>query len=170
MKIFFSHGKESGPWGFKITRLARIAEARDCAVESIDYTDLADPDDRVARLIEAAGDETDACLLVGSSMGGYVSLVAAETLAPAGLFLIAPALYLPGFGARQAFAANCANIAVVPGGGAALRPRENACGFAREADCPLHLIAGDHPLNASIDRIEVLFELWLARSIARTAP
>ncbi len=169
MKLYFSHGKESGPWGFKITRLARIAEAHDCRVDSIDYTDLADPDARVTRLVETARDETEAYLLVGSSMGGYVSLVAAEALRPAGLFLIAPALYLPDFGARQTYSAACANIEIVHGWGDDVIPPENSFRFAREADCALHLIAGDHPLNTSIDRIEVLFELWLARSIARSA-
>ena len=38
MKIYFAHGKESGPWGSKIKRLAGIAEDLGCAVESIDYT------------------------------------------------------------------------------------------------------------------------------------
>ena len=38
MKIYFAHGKESGPWGSKIKRLAGIAKDLGCAVESIDYT------------------------------------------------------------------------------------------------------------------------------------
>ena len=103
-------------------------------------------------------------------MGGYVSLVAAETLLPAGLFLIAPALYLPGFGSRRAYSTECDNIEIVHGWGDDVIPPENSIRFAREADCTLHLIAGDHPLNASIDRIELLFEPWLAHCIARTAP
>ncbi len=170
MKVFFSHGKESGPWGFKITRLADIAKARGCSVDSIDYTDLADPDDRVERLLKLVRAETDAYVLVGSSMGGYVSLVAAEELAAAGLFLIAPALYLPGFGRRQDYAANAGNTEIVHGWSDDVIAPDNSIRFAREANCALHLIAGDHPLNTSIDRIEVLFELWLARTIARTAP
>ena len=50
MKVYFSHGKESGPWGTKIRRLAPIAEAAGYRVESIDYTDTMDPDRRAARL------------------------------------------------------------------------------------------------------------------------
>ena len=38
---------ESGPWGTKIQRLARIAEQRDLKVESVDYTVTMDPDLRV---------------------------------------------------------------------------------------------------------------------------
>ena len=34
-------------------------------------------------------------ILVGSSMGGYVSTVASVSLKPAGLFLMAPAFYMP---------------------------------------------------------------------------
>ena len=80
MKVYFSHGKESGPWGTKIKRLAKIAEGMGCAVESVDYTDLMDPVLRVERLLEVLASEEGRFLLVGSSMGGYVSLVASETV------------------------------------------------------------------------------------------
>lgn len=52
MKAYFSHGKESGPWGSKIKRLAAIAEEHNCEVDSIDYTGIADPDLCVDRLVE----------------------------------------------------------------------------------------------------------------------
>ena len=95
MKIFFAHGKESGPWGSKIKRLAGIAEDLGCAVESIDYTDLRDSADlRVERLVNILNDETGRFILVGSSMGGYVSLVASGKVEPQAVFLLAPALYM----------------------------------------------------------------------------
>jgi len=34
--VHFIHGKESGPWGLKIQRLAKIAEAYDYEVASLD--------------------------------------------------------------------------------------------------------------------------------------
>jgi pimeloyl-ACP methyl ester carboxylesterase len=77
MKVIFSHGKESGPWGSKITRLAKIARQHGFEVDSIDYRNIGDTDDRVTRLIEALTCE-EIIILVGSSMGGYVSLVASE--------------------------------------------------------------------------------------------
>ena len=52
MKVYFSHGKESGPRGTKIKRLAAMAETMGCAVDSVDYTDTMDPDLRVERLFE----------------------------------------------------------------------------------------------------------------------
>ncbi|MFT6901716.1 MAG: hypothetical protein ACJAXS_001915 [Colwellia sp.] len=38
MKVIFSHGKESGPWGSKITKLANVAKELGFGVDSIDYT------------------------------------------------------------------------------------------------------------------------------------
>ncbi len=98
MKIWFSHGKESGPWGSKIKRLAAVAKEYGYQVDSIDYTGLADPDLRVERLLSRLQGNSDGTIvLVGSSMGGYVSLVASEQVEVTGLFLLAPALYLPGY-------------------------------------------------------------------------
>jgi hypothetical protein len=40
-------------------------------------------------------------------------------------------------------------------------PVQNSIDFAREADCSLHLISGDHPLNTSIESVETLFARFL---------
>lgn len=68
MKVYFSHGKESGPWGTKITRLAAIAIKQGHQVESIDYTDIPDPDSRVELLLNVLNQSVDDFALVGSSM------------------------------------------------------------------------------------------------------
>ena len=162
MKVYFSHGKESGPWGSKIERLAAIAKHAGCSVESIDYTDISDPDVRVERLLTEIAAETEPLLLVGSSMGGYVSLVAAEEIAVAGIFLMAPALYRPGY-QHQKYLSRCDQIEIVHGWSDAVVPLEGSIRFAREADCSLHLIHGDHRLNTSLDVIAGLFEGFLAR-------
>ena len=96
MKVYFSHGKESGPQGSKIQKLASIASKHGCAVESIDYRDLPDPDQRVERLVGLLKNEEDNFILIGSSMGAYVSLVASDEVNPHAIFLLAPALYIPG--------------------------------------------------------------------------
>ena len=103
MKIYFSHGKESGPWGTKIRYMAKLANDRSFAVESIDYGDLDDPDLRVERLLEVLRrePELEQLVLVGSSMGAYVSTVASLSVAVRGLFLLAPALYMPGYQHQQ---------------------------------------------------------------------
>jgi predicted esterase YcpF (UPF0227 family) len=86
MKVYFSHGKESGPWGSKITRLTNIAKEQVFSVDSIDYSDIVDPDLRVERLINILEKEEKDFLLFGSSMGGYVSLVASEKAKAKGVF------------------------------------------------------------------------------------
>ena len=40
--VCFNHGKESGPWGSKITALAEVAKGNGFAVKSLDYQDLPD--------------------------------------------------------------------------------------------------------------------------------
>ena len=86
MKVYFSHGKESGPWGSKIKRLANIAKGQGFSVDSIDYSGTLDPDLRVERLIKILKNTKEDFVLVGSSMGGYVSLVGAEQVNVKGVF------------------------------------------------------------------------------------
>jgi pimeloyl-ACP methyl ester carboxylesterase len=162
MKLLFAHGKESGPWGFKIKRMAPLAERHGCEVESIDYRDCADADARVERLLRHLPAAAPECILVGSSMGGYVSLVASAAQPVRGLFLIAPALYIPSFKVQE-YPSQAAHIEVVHGWRDDVIPAQNSIDFAREADCTLHLISGDHALNGSISEVETLFERFLAR-------
>lgn len=164
MKAYFSHGKESGPWGTKIKRLAKIAENRGCGVESIDYTDTMDPDLRAERLLGVLAKEQDEFVLVGSSMGGYVSLVASQEVHAAAIFLMAPALYIPGF-ERQAYRSRCSHIEIVHGWSDDVIPVENSIKYAKQADCTLHLISGDHPLNSSLEVVAGLFDKFLEQVI-----
>jgi len=53
MHIYFSHGKESGPWGTKIRRLAAVARRVGWQVTSPDYTATHNPDARVQLLLAA---------------------------------------------------------------------------------------------------------------------
>ena len=166
MKVYFSHGKESGPWGTKIKRLATIAEDHGCGVESIDYTDSMDPDFRIERLLGVLRNETEDFILVGSSMGGYVSLVASETADSKAVFLMAPALYIPGY-RRQQYPSRSRHIEIVHGWSDDIIPLENSIRYAREADCGLHLISGDHALNGVIDVVARLFENFLIANLAQ---
>jgi len=163
MKVYFSHGKESGPWGSKIKRLADLCKTRKLEVESIDYTDVANPDLRVERLITRLRKEQEDILLVGSSMGGYVSLVASEMINTRGIFLLAPALYMASY-EHQTFPSR-ENIEIVHGWSDDVIPVEHSIRFAKEADCPLHIISGDHRLNTSINVVADLFERFLDRTI-----
>ena len=160
MKIYFSHGKESGPWGTKIKRLAAVAKKQGYEVDSIDYSESMDPDHRVELLISTLRDEEDIVLLVGSSMGGYVSLVASEIVNAKGLFLLAPALYLDGYN-KQEYSCRGRHVEVVHGWSDEIIPPDNSIRFSKDSGCLLHLIPGDHRLNASMNTVEPLFRQFL---------
>lgn len=168
MKVWFSHGKESGPWGSKIQRLANTARARGCDVDSVDYRDLSDPDQRVERLTGIIAAEPTPCLLVGSSMGGYVSLAASQQVTVAGVFLLAPALYLPGY-RIQHFEPPRAVLEIVHGWSDEVIQPENVIRFARQWSSTLHLIDGDHRLNAALDTVVLLFEQFLGKVLENQA-
>jgi len=162
MKIYFSHGKESGPWGSKIKKLTSVAKEHGYDVNSIDYSDIPDPDHRVDRLLDILKGEKNEFVLVGSSMGGYVSLVASDYVNAKGVFLLAPALYMDGY-KHQTYYMDNQNIEIVHGWSDDIIPPEHSIKYAREADCLMHLISGDHRLNSSISTIEKIFHQFLTK-------
>ncbi|WP_321280018.1 YqiA/YcfP family alpha/beta fold hydrolase [Marinifilum fragile] len=162
MKVVFSHGKESGPWGTKIKRLSEIAKKKGFEIDSLDYRAYSNPDDRASQLLNYLKGEKKDFILVGSSMGGYVSLVASEKINPKAIFLMAPALYLEGY-AKQEYPINCKNIQIVHGKSDEVIPYEHSVRYAKESKCTLHLIEGDHRLNASLEKVESIFESFLEK-------
>jgi pimeloyl-ACP methyl ester carboxylesterase len=169
MTVLFSHGLESGPWGTKIRSMAELARARGATVDSIDYQGLRDPDARVQRLVEAAaGFDPGRLVLVGSSMGGHVATAAAETLRPAGVFVLAPAFYMPGYESLTPGAPGCP-MAIVHGWRDDVVPVDNSIRYARACRASLHLIDGDHRLTEQLGEINELLGAFLDR-IDRTHP
>ena len=162
--VVFAHGKESGPWGSKITRLAAVAESFGANVLSPDYADLPSPDARVERLLALDLPPYDQLVLVGSSMGGYVSTIASPKLNPAGLFLMAPAFYLPGYGNQQPVPA-ATHTVVVHGWHDEVVPVGQSIRFAHQHDASLHLLAGDHRLTDALPDVEALFRDFLGRKL-----
>lgn len=157
----FSHGKESGPWGSKIKRLAEVARRFNLDVESINYSDTMDPDIRARRLLDnLQGKKAEDCILVGSSMGGYVTLQAAKEVPVAASFVLAPAIYMPGYEDR-APQQQLQNLAIVHGWKDEIIPVEHSIRFAREQQCTLHLVDDDHRLISSLPQIENWFSAFL---------
>lgn len=159
--VVFAHGRESGPWGVKIRALARVVERLGGRVISRDDTDTMDPELRVARLIEAARELDGPVILVGSSMGGYVAAAASQAIAPAGLFLMAPALGLPGYayGRLQPVAGR---LCVVHGWQDDIVPLPPVLDFARENRAFLHVVPATHALLEQVDWLEKVFAEFLA--------
>ncbi|NHA13418.1 alpha/beta fold hydrolase [Thioalkalivibrio sp. XN279] len=159
--VCFSHGKESGPWGSKISAMADLARDRGLEVESIDYRGMDDPAARVAKLVAHCQPLQKPLVLVGSSMGGHVAAAASAQLpAVRGLFLIAPAFYMPGYEALTP-TPRAARITIVHGWRDDVVPVDNSIRFAREQRAGLHLIDGDHRLTDHIFEINRFFDWFL---------
>lgn len=162
MKIYFSHGKETGPFGRKIKVLSRVAESLGLETKSINYRESLNPDFRAQKLIQILKDENQEVLLVGSSMGAYVSLVAAAEVSVKGLFLLAPALYLEGY-AQQKFDQAFKNTEVFHGWADDIVPVSHSIRYATGVNCSLNLLQSDHGLNEEhiLEIIENRFRVYL---------
>ena len=164
--VVFSHGKESGPFGSKIQRLMAVAEELGLRTASIDYRDCATADERVALLNEHLNRlevPLSQVVLVGSSMGGYISTVVANEQSVAGLFLMAPALWMDSEEyAIQSYCPKTTHVEIVHGMFDDIVPYENSIRFAREHDGTiLHLVPDDHRLKASHEFLACQFRRFL---------
>ena len=158
--VVFSHGKESGPWGSKITAMAAVVRDLGVQAESVDYRGLDDPADRVRKLVAAGAGLEAPLVLVGSSMGGHVSAAAASLLKPRGLFLLAPAFYMAGYEEYTPQDVACPT-AIVHGWHDDIVPVENSIRWAREHQAALHLLNSDHRLEDQIEAICLLLRAFL---------
>lgn len=160
--VIFSHGQESGPWGTKIRAMAEAVRALGCAADSIDYQGIADPTERVAKLIGECADIKTPLVLVGSSMGGHVATAAAAPVGAQGLFVLAPAYYMPEF-PDLTLAAPDIPIEIVHGWHDDIVPVENSIRFARNCAAKLHIVDGDHRLTGNIDEIIFYLERFITK-------
>jgi pimeloyl-ACP methyl ester carboxylesterase len=160
--VVFSHGQESGPWGTKIRAMADCVRDMGCAADSIDYQGITDPAERVAKLVDEC-DALDAPLvLVGSSMGGHVATAAAEPLGAAGLFVLAPAYYMPGY---EELTPNPPGMptCIVHGWRDDIVPVENSIRYAKSCNAELHILDGDHRLTDNIDEINYYLRRFIEK-------
>jgi surfactin synthase thioesterase subunit len=160
--VHFVHGKESGPNGSKITALAQVARQHGWDVASLDYSHTTDPALRLDQLRKACSGLDQPLLLVGSSMGGWVAAEASTWVDADGVFLLAPALYMPDY-PTQAPAILATHAEIVHGWDDEVIPCENAIRFARLRGCTLHLVPGDHRLDSRIPLLCELFGAFLLR-------
>jgi len=158
--VIFSHGKESGPWGNKITTLAKVASDAGFNIESVDYQDLTSPEDRVTRLNEVVQSQQDEVILVGSSMGGYVSAVAAQHTPVEGLFLLAPALFMPSYAVQEYRFSG--KISIIHGWNDDVIPVSHSIDYAKSHHAQLLLLDDGHRLSKSMYAISPYFRNWLA--------
>lgn len=159
--VCFSHGKESGPWGSKIAAMADLARDRGLTVESIDYRGMDDPAARVDKLVAHCAPLDRPLVLVGSSLGGHVAAAASARLPGVqGLFLLAPAFFMPGYEEHTPVPA-ARRLAIVHGWRDDVVPPANSIRFAAQHRAALHLIDGDHRLSDKIFEINRYFDWFL---------
>jgi pimeloyl-ACP methyl ester carboxylesterase len=159
-RVVFSHGKESGPWGTKISALAEVARSLGWEADSVDYRGLDDPAARVERLRTYEPDHDGPWVFVGSSMGGHVCTACSIDPRVVGLFLMAPAFYMPGFEAVTPVPADCP-ITIVHGWRDDIVPVDHSIRFAREYAATLHVLDTDHRMIDRLDEIGRYFAGFL---------
>ena len=164
--VVFSHGKESGPMGSKIQRLMEEANRFGLKTISVDFRNCATASERVALLndtLKQLNAPPQQVVLVGSSMGGYVSTVVANNLPVAGLFLMAPAIWMPAEEYTiQSYQPLTSKVEITHGFNDDVVPYENSIRFAREHEgTVLHLVPDDHRLRASLDFLACQFRRFI---------
>jgi alpha/beta superfamily hydrolase len=158
--VIYNHGKESTPWGEKPSAFAEVAKRHGYDFESPDYRQQPDPEERIQQLLamDLAGYEE--CVLIGSSMGSYVATVAAETIKPSGLFLLAPAFYLPGY-QRTDFHPPSAQTLVIHGWQDTVVLPGNSWMFCQKYNIRLIMLNADHRLLSELPYLVEEFERFL---------
>ena len=153
--MLFSHGRESGPGSRKIGILRPLAAERGWQTETPDYRGMT-PAERIDLLLERVGQRQEPVALVGSSMGGIVSVLAAQKIPVAGLFLMAPAVYYPGYEELD-HAVRTPVMHILHGWADTVVSPESVIRFAREHHATLHLVDDGHNLLGRIHDLERLF-------------
>ena len=165
--VVFNHGKESGPWGRKISLMAEVARESGWAAESPDYQGVEDPAARSAQLGEVLDGIGGRVLLVGSSMGAWVAQHQARQRQDdprlGGLMMLAPAAYLPGYPGPFHMEAAMPRL-VVHGWDDEVIPVEIGFRLAREMGAELLLVDGDHGLHSALPRLVQALRDLLSRA------
>ena len=86
------------------------------------------------------------------SAGGHVATAAADTVNAVGLFVLAPAYYMPGYEDLTPPAPKIP-ISIVHGWADDVVPVENSIRWASASRATLHIVDGDHRLTGNIDEI-----------------
>lgn len=161
--VYLLHGRDSNPQGLKIKHMTAIAKRCGWRVVAPDFSTTKDPDERVRMFLEIAQENNDAKrVIVGSSMGGYVALVASATFKPTALLLLAPAVNMDGY--RETNLEPVAEeTTIIHGWNDELIEPASVLAFAASHRTTLHMVNDDHVLKQSIPLIESVLTDMLKR-------
>ncbi|MET1254057.1 YqiA/YcfP family alpha/beta fold hydrolase [Aliikangiella maris] len=158
--VCFSHGKDSSPQATKINALSVVAQRHGWRTMSVDYRGIDSPEERVNKLKTQLSAPSKPLVLVGSSMGSYVSLVAAKSLNPVGLFLMAPAVNMPGYDLHGGPPENC-RVQIFHGWHDDIVTVDRVLKFAQAHQIETLLLNDNHRLQSSLPQLEKFFAIFL---------
>lgn len=161
--VIIAHGKESGPQGNKIKALSQVARKHRFLVIAPDFRGMHDPEERLAHLLDLARGVSGPLYLAGSSMGGYVVIRASQMLDTEGLFLMAPAIGIPGY-ADQLLEPGCSTIRVVHAWQDEVIPVQQVITWAQQHKAELHLVNSDHRLSSELELLKFLLGCILKKT------
>jgi predicted alpha/beta-hydrolase family hydrolase len=172
-QIILSHGSDASPDATKVSALAALAESLGWRTQRPDYRaddargHAASVAPRIARL-RATVDALDAPpLLVGSSMGAFVSGLVSLDVPVAGLLLLATPSEIPGH-ARKFDLRDNVPACLIHGWRDEICPLDGVHAFAARRRLPLLMLDDDHRLGASMDAIAAQFR-WMLDRLAGAA-
>lgn len=160
IEVIFSHGKEGSPHGSKSEIIEEITKSYKIKFTAIDYISCIDVNERVGLLKKIISTTQNDIILVGSSMGGYVSSVCTNDYKALGLFLIAPALYMNEY-KIQVYNSKAKNIAVRHGWDDEIIPVENSIKFCKMHNCNLTIDYDDHRMSKTRHELAIHFTNFL---------
>jgi len=169
--VILSHGSGSGPQATKVSVLAEAAESMGFSTERPDYRDCdalgeaASVAPRVTRLVERIRAASAPPILVGSSMGAFVSGLASLEAPCRALFLLALPVGIPGAQPQFDMARDIPAM-LVHGFADELCPADAALAFAEKVGMPALLVDDGHRLADHVDTVEEQFKLFLEHVVA----
>lgn len=170
-QVILSHGSDSGPDATKVSVLAALAESLGWRTQRPDYrTDDArghagSVAPRIARLRATIEALDTPPLLVGSSMGAFVSGLVTLDVPVAGLLLLATPSEIPGY-ARAFDLVPGVPTLLIHGWRDEVCPLQGVYAFSARRRLPMLVLDDDHRLGASMDAIVVQFRQMLEQQAA----
>jgi uncharacterized protein len=167
--VFLSHGLESGPDSTKVQALKAEAETfTGVTAMALDHRSSKDPATRLLQMraaIEASGAEPENCILVGSSMGGWVCAQTSSESPVLGCFLLAPALAMKDYPqSRPKIQAR--HTQIIHGWHDDVVLPMPVIELAREQDLPLLALPDGHRLQESLPRLVTEFRRFMGECLS----
>ena len=164
--VILSHGSDTGPDATKVSVLAKVAESMGWTTERPDYREddklghAGSIEPRIARLHQRIAASAAPPVLVGSSMGAFVSGLASLEVPVAGLFLLAAPALIPGNDLAFDVRLDVPTL-MIHGWHDDVCPLDEIYEFAGRRELPLLILDDDHRLSAHIDAISRQFGFFL---------